>query len=95
MLEEVIAARHAKEEQVVTCKHILYALCHLTYLQVVEIPEVVVEELHTCLICQGEDKEGKAMSLDQENLFQTRYHYASCFYDTGVYFTKYPPGQSV
>ena len=60
-----------------------------------DIPELRVEELHTCLICQGEDKEGKSMSLDRENLFQTRYHYASCFYDTGVYFTKYPPGQSV
>ena len=60
-----------------------------------EIPELRVEELHTCLICKGEDKEGKALSLDKEKIFQTRYHYASCFYDTGVYFTKYPPGQSV
>ena len=58
-----------------------------------EIPEIRVEELHTCLICQGEDKEGKALSLEQDKIFQTRYHYASCFYETGVYFTKYPPGK--
>ena len=50
-----------------------------------EIPEYKVEELHTCLICQGEDKEGKCLSLDQDKIFQTRYHYAQCFYHTGVY----------
>ena len=59
-----------------------------------EIPELKVEELHTCLICQGEDKEGKFLSMDPDKIFQTRYHYASCFYETGVYFAKYPPGQS-
>ena len=32
MLEEVIAARHAKEEQVATSTHNLYALYHLELL---------------------------------------------------------------
>ena len=32
-------------------------LLSLAHIQVVEIPEVIVEELHTCLICEGETKE--------------------------------------
>ena len=59
-----------------------------------DIPEYKVEELHTCLICQGEDKEGKGLSLEQDKIFTTRYHYAMCFYHTGVYFAKYSPGQN-
>ena len=35
-----------------------------------EIPELRVEELHTCLICKGEDKEGKGLSMDQDKIFQ-------------------------
>ena len=58
-----------------------------------EIPELRVEELHKCLICKGEDKEGESLSMDQDKIFQTRYHYASCFYDTGVYYAKYSPGR--
>ena len=46
----------------------------------VEIPEVVVEELHTCLICEGADKEGQKLSLAPEKIYSTRYHYARYIY---------------
>ena len=32
----------------------------------------------------GEDKEGKFLSLDQDKIFPTRYHYAQCFYHRGL-----------
>ena len=41
-----------------------------------EIPEVKVEEMHTCLICEGADKEGQKLSLAPEKIYSTRYHYA-------------------
>jgi len=76
MLEEVIATRHAKGEQVV------------------EIPEVVVEELHTCLICEGETKDGRDLSFQGMKRAGLRYHYASCLYDSNIYLAKYPPGEA-
>jgi len=76
ILEEVVAVRHARGEQVV------------------EIPEVIVEELHTCLICEGETKEGRDLSFQGIKRAGLRYHYASCLYDTNVYLAKYPPGES-
>jgi len=58
-----------------------------------EMPdEVEVEEMHTCIICQGEDKEGRNMSFLGQKLFSLRYHYAACFYDEGIYKDRYPPG---
>jgi len=66
--------------------------------EVVELPQVAVEEVHTCYICKGkdrstgkDDKEAKYLSLT-DNISRTRYHYAQCLYDTGVYQSKYPPG---
>jgi len=76
MLEEVMAARHARGEQVV------------------EIPEVVVEELHTCLICEGETKDGRDLSFQGMKRAGLRYHYASCLYDSNIYLAKYPPGEA-
>ena len=61
MLEEVIAVRHSKDEQVVAS--IIFCTRLWSYLQVVEIPELVVEELHTCLICEGETKDGRDLSF--------------------------------
>jgi len=59
-----------------------------------EMPEVVVEEMHTCLLCRGEDKDGRNLSFEGSRLSSLRYHYAACYYDEGVYLTKYPPGPS-
>ena len=47
------------------------------------IPDTIVERVHTCLICQGSDKDGLNLSFKKEKLYQTRYHYASCLYDSG------------
>ena len=57
-----------------------------------DMPEVIVEEMHTCYICGGEDKDGKNLSFDGAKVYQTRYHYAACYYEEGAYLTKYPPG---
>ena len=76
ILEEVIAVRHAREEQVVP------------------IPDVVVEELHTCLICEGENKDGRDLSFHGMKRAGLKYHYASCLFDTNVYTAKYPPGDA-
>jgi len=67
---------------------------------VLEIPSVPVEEVHTCFICGGkdrmtgrDDKEARYLSLTEEQgINRTRYHYAQCLFDTGVYQPKYPPG---
>jgi len=57
-----------------------------------EMPKVIVEEMHTCMICNGEDKDGKNLSFEGNRLFSLRYHYAACFYEAGYYRDKYPPG---
>ena len=49
------------------------------------VPEVQVEEVHVCLVCNGENKEGKNLSFDRSKVSSLRYHYAQCLYDTGVY----------
>ena len=49
------------------------------------VPEVQVEEVHVCLVCNGENKEGKNLSFDRSKVSSLRYHYACCLYDTGVY----------
>jgi len=56
-----------------------------------EMPEVKVEEMHICFICNGADKEGKNLSLAPEKIYSTRYHYASCLYDSKVYYDMYDP----
>ena len=53
------------------------------------VPEVQFEEVHVCLVCNGENKEGKNLSFDPNKISSMRYHYASCFYDTGVYLLEY------
>jgi len=58
-----------------------------------EMPPVQMEEVHTCHLCHGETKEGKNLSFSGDKKLQTRYHYASCFYPSGVYLAKYPPGE--
>eukprot|EP00092_Neocalanus_flemingeri_P007412 GFUD01008004.1.p1 GENE.GFUD01008004.1~~GFUD01008004.1.p1 ORF type:complete len:555 (+),score=150.79 GFUD01008004.1:62-1666(+) len=58
-----------------------------------EMPEVQVEEVQTCLLCNGETKEAKNLSFAGEKRLQLRYHYASCYYESGVYLAKYPPGE--
>ena len=57
-----------------------------------ELPDVIVDRMHTCLVCGGEDKDGRQLSFEGNKLFQLRYHYAYCFYDEGSYRGKYPPG---
>ena len=49
-----------------------------------EVPDIPYEELHVCFICDGEDKEGKNLSFSADKVYQTRYHYAACIYDTGL-----------
>jgi len=58
-----------------------------------EVPNIPFEEVHTCCICDGQDKEGKNLSLSKEKIYQTRYHYAACIYDSGFYLDMYPPGR--
>ena len=58
------------------------------------MPRPHIEEIHNCLIC--EDKDGKNLSLDPNKLWVIRYHYASCFFDSGIYLTlggAYLPGE--
>ena len=57
-----------------------------------ELPDVVVEEVHICILCNGGDGDGKNLSFEPEKVISCRYHYASCYYETGVYFSMYPPG---
>ena len=57
------------------------------------MPPVQCEEVHQCQLCLGEGdgkKEGKSLSFNPEKILSLRYHYASCYYDTGIYFEKYP-----
>merc|ERR1719427_227603 len=58
-----------------------------------EMPEVQVEEVQTCLLCNGETKEGKNLSFSGSKKLQLRYHYAACYYESGIYLAKYPPGE--
>ena len=62
-----------------------------------ELPGLLREEMHTCLLCGGKDKDGSKdglnMSLKKEKMVAARYHYASCFYDTGAYLALYSPGE--
>jgi len=57
-----------------------------------DMPDVIVEEMHTCLICKGEEKDGRNLSFGFDKIYSTRYHYAACYYSEGVYLTMYPPG---
>ena len=41
----------------------------------------------------GENKEGQHLSFDAAKINSMKYHYASCYYDSGVYLKMYPPGE--
>ena len=61
-----------------------------------DLPEPFREEIHNCLLCVGKDKDGLNLSLDPNKLWTVRYHYASCYFDSGVYQTlggSYLPGE--
>ena len=64
----------------------------------VSLPEPRLEELHTCVLCRGlqrdtkkENKEAKQLRV---NICTTRNHYACCLYDTEegrqFFMTEYP-----
>lgn len=57
----------------------------------VKMMPVMVEEVHACLLCNG--KKVQELSFAPEHLHKTRYHYAVCFYQEGVYFKMYHPGK--
>jgi len=57
-----------------------------------DMPPVITERLYTCLICKGEDVEGRNLSFTGDNVCTTRYHYAACYYGEDVYPTMYSPG---
>ena len=62
--------------------------------EVEDVPALIYEEIHCCLICEGATgKDAKNLSFNKEKLNSLRYHYADCYYDTGVYLAKYPPGE--
>ena len=42
-----------------------------------KMPEVIMEEMHICLLCHGEDKDGRNLSFEGARLFSLRYHYAA------------------
>jgi len=54
-----------------------------------QIPTVDYEEVHKCLLCNS--KEGQKLSFKQ--LTSIRYHYSSCFYALGKYFSLFPPDE--
>jgi len=59
------------------------------------LPKPSREEIHNCLLCVGKDKDGLNLSLDPSKLWAVRYHYASCYFDSGVYMDlggSYLPG---
>ena len=65
-----------------------------------DLPEPSREEIHNCILCQPskdkEKKDGQEMSLDPSKLWAIRYHYACCFFDTGIYRSlggSYLPGE--
>ena len=62
-----------------------------------EMPGLLREEIHTCLLCDGKDqdggKDGLNLSLKKEKRAVARYHYACCYYFTGVYLDLYSPGE--
>jgi len=60
--------------------------------KLLEMPAVNVEEVHTCILCKGFERDGNNLIFSGDSAFSARYHYASCFYNEGVYFEKYPPG---
>jgi len=60
--------------------------------KLLEMPAVIVEEVHTCILCKGFERDGNNLIFSGDSAFSARYHYASCFYNEGVYFEKYPPG---
>ena len=66
-------------------------------LTIPENPNYEMEEVHTCLLCHGEGREGKqakALSFAPDKIRSTRYHYAVCLWDNGgegVYLEKYKP----
>ena len=41
----------------------------------------------------GENKEGQHLSFDAAKINSMKYHYASCYYDSGVYLKMYPTGE--
>ena len=79
VLETVAEARRAADED--GLEEVRETHLHL---QVVEMPEVTVEEIHTCLICGGKDREGRDLSLDPNKLWSVRYHYAGWWVATSL-----------
>ena len=56
-------------------------------------PKFTREEFHRCLLCEGKEKEGQKLLLDSMDTRLVKYHYATCFFPTGVYINLYPPGK--
>ena len=48
------------------------------------MPEMTVEEIHTCVICGGRDRDGNNLSLDPNKLWSVRYHYAGWWVATSL-----------
>ena len=58
-----------------------------------EVPEVQCEEVHCCFLCKGSSGiDAMNLSFKKEKINSMMYHYAKCYYDTGIYFEMYPPG---
>ena len=62
-----------------------------------DMPKPSMEEIHNCILCQDskDNKDGKNLSLDPTKLWAIRYHYASCYFESGIYMTlggSYLPG---
>ena len=50
-----------------------------------------VNKIHTCLVCNGNVKEGKKLNL-QDGINELMYHYAGCLYDKHHYKNIIDPG---
>ena len=58
-----------------------------------DIPEYEVEQVHDCLLCNGEGEGGKALSFKTQDfkIQSTRNHYTKCLFDKGFFHSKYRP----
>ena len=52
-----------------------------------KMPELIVEEFHTCFVCQGETgKDAKSLSLHPSKVNSLKHHYANCYYEFNIEF---------
>ena len=87
-LLEVVMSTDGREG-IQAVRAVLYQQRMKTGGEIVQIPTVDYEEIHKCLLCNS--KEGQKLSFRHPTSIQ--YHYSTCLYDSGKYFSLYPPDE--